>query len=225
VDYLSPAKKAKYLAFEEHKRQQELNFSSRNNTIVCEVKSANLCKPKYNLTITTPESAQINSVFEINDKYEATELTPKNNIVNFEVSNMTVNYFPRGLEKIFINLQHFSVEKCQLKEVHQSDLKSYTELNSISLTGNLIEVIEEHLFDFNTKLIQIYLSYNPIVYVSTDAFSKLPLLQTLHFFGIPCLDHSFIKGCTDAYGLPLVFDNLRRHCNSNHLDSDIKSSA
>lgn len=221
LEHLAPEKKAKYIESEEFKKQQQLDLSTRNNTITCEF---DLCKVKYNPPITTPELAQINTIFQINDKYEVKELTPRDDISRFEAVNHLINYFPRGLEKIFTNLQHISIQNCQLKEIHQSDLKPYTHLNSISLDDNLIEVIEDGLFDFNKELTEIYMSYNKIVHIGADAFSNLPRLQTLYLHGIPCLDSAHIKGCKDRYGLDTAIDNLRRYClNPNYLDSKTKA--
>jgi len=230
LDYLTPEKKAIYLKNEEYKRQQELDFSIINNTIACELEKkfgVNIfwCKIKYNPTITTPESAQIISVFEINDKYEVTVLSPRDDIVRFEANNHLVNYFPRGLEKIFTNLHQIAIENCQLKEIHQSDLKPYTGLTFISLTDNLIKVIEDGLFDFNKELTEIFLSHNKIIHVGADAFSKLPRLQMLYLHGILCLDKAHITGCRDSYGLPHVIDILRRQCfNPNVLVSKTEAN-
>lgn len=100
-------------------------------------------------------------------------------VIGFEADNLTIRYFPQGLEKIFKNLQMIDINNGRLKEVHQSDLKPFPKLKCLELFDNDIEILEEGLFDFNPELEMIWLTDNKILHVDVNVFDKLVKLTHL----------------------------------------------
>jgi len=76
-------------------------------------------------------------------------------VLGFIAKYQTIQFFPKGLDKYFKNIKLIIIKSCQLKEIHQSDLKVFGDLVAFGLYDNEIEVIEAGLFDFNLNLEQI----------------------------------------------------------------------
>lgn len=108
----------------------------------------------------------------------------------------TVHYFPQGLEKIFKNLRAIWIEYSHLKHIHQSDLRELKNIVFLNLQSNDIEVLEQGLFDFNTKLKYINLHNNKISKIHPNVFDNLSQLITLFLTSNNCIN-KFASGSTD----------------------------
>ncbi|KAL7048075.1 hypothetical protein ACKWTF_003202 [Chironomus riparius] len=143
----------------------ECTFNPSNWTIV---KDSYRCNINKNPWITRCESAQVNLV---TGKHE--DGMTNNDVSSLRAHAKTINYFPQGLENFFKNLKVISIDKCQLKEIHQADLKPFTKLVELILHHNQIVVLEEGLFDYNLELELIWLNYNKIKQIDPNVFDKL----------------------------------------------------
>jgi len=132
------------------------------------------CSVKKDPKITTRESATITSVSE-NHKSEKTN----SDVECFKIHYLTTNYFPRGLESFFENIKAISIRNSYLKEIHQEDLKAFPKLVELFLNENLLEVLEERLFDFNPDLQRMSFEYNKIVRIEPKIFDHLSKLGYL----------------------------------------------
>lgn len=90
-----------------------------------------------------------------------------------------IYYFPRGLEEFFPKLLKIHMDGVELKEIHQSDLKPFTELEILSLSGNNLENLEEDLLKFNPKLKAFGAGDNKISYIDPNVFDHLSHLRYL----------------------------------------------
>ncbi|KAL7011459.1 hypothetical protein ACKWTF_014266 [Chironomus riparius] len=135
------------------------------------------CEVENNPNILTQESAQIS---EIN----GTHTISKNNdyVFGFKANFKTIQVFPIGLEKFFKNLKLIIIFSCQLKEIHQSDLKVFPDLITFSLASNKIEVIEEGLFDFNPNLEFVAFYETEIIHIDPNVFDHLTKLSHIRSF-------------------------------------------
>jgi len=112
-----------------------------------------------------------------------------NNDVNcFYADNKNFQFFPKDLDKIFGNLERIIIANANIREVHQGDLKPFTNLVYLALHINEIEIIEEGLFNYNTDLILISLRNNKIKYIHSKVFDNLPHLDTLRLLDNQCID-------------------------------------
>lgn len=98
-----------------------------------------------------------------------------------------VNYFPRGLTKLFKNVEKVKIYGANLKEITKDDLEQFGEkLKALWLYNNKIAVIEGDLFVFNKNLEEIHLGTNRIIHVEDGAFGGLEKLLELHLQSNPC---------------------------------------
>lgn len=97
-----------------------------------------------------------------------------------------VFYFPTKIESVFPNLIAISITNCQLKEIHQSDLKPFSKLEKIFVQSNNLAVLEQELFKYNPKIMRMNFADNNIVHVESSVFINLQNLQFLNFNNNPC---------------------------------------
>jgi len=79
------------------------------------------------------------------------------------------------------------ISSCQLKEIHQSDLKPFPKLVYFGLYYNEIEVIDEGLFDFNPNLKIVGFWENKIIHIDPNVFDHLNKLSNFWFSEVPCV--------------------------------------
>jgi len=143
-----------------------------------------VCFVQDGVNITTPDAAQVDS---ISGEHQAGY--NNDNVVAISVYNKAlVHYFPRGLTNFFKNLKGIEIQSTGLKEVHQSDLKDYPNLNNLWLWNSNLEIIEENLFEFNPNLEAIYLSSNNISHIDSNVFDKLTKLKSLYLASNTCIN-------------------------------------
>ncbi|XP_070508762.1 putative leucine-rich repeat-containing protein DDB_G0290503 [Chironomus tepperi] len=147
------------------------------------LKSLYVCEVSKDPTITTQEAATVTSV-------SGSHNTEKSDadVNGFTAKYRTITYFPKGLESFFKNLKAIQIFQCNLKEVHQEDLKPFPNLVELSLQYNLLEVLEEDLFDFNPDLEHIDFSYNKLVHIEPKIFDHLTKLSTIWINANICID-------------------------------------
>jgi Leucine rich repeat len=109
-----------------------------------------------------------------------------------EFQSCFMYYLPRGLEKFKPDLMILFVLYSHMREIHQADLKVFPALESLSLNGNKIQVLEADLFKFNTKLRIFSIFHNHIRHVDPSIFSHLQSMVFIRFEFNPC-----------TYGMPL----------------------
>jgi len=142
------------------------------------------CDVQNDVNITSLDAAQVDSISgEHLDGYN------NDNVEAFHISGRgKIHYFPRGLNKFFKNLTAIQIADTGLKEIHQSDLKDFTELKGLYLQANDLEILEENLFKFNLNLDYIYLNLNKITHIDPNVFVKLTKLNSLNLILNTCID-------------------------------------
>lgn len=81
------------------------------------------CTVQNDLSIKSREVSVITSVNRTHDSGQIND-----NVHGFLVRNKSINYFPKGLEKIFRNLKGIAIQQCHLKQVTQADLQVFSKL-------------------------------------------------------------------------------------------------
>jgi len=140
------------------------------------------CDVNNNPRITTEESAEISRISGTHKSSKS-----NNDVIGFRAYGITIQFFPKGLNKFFKNLKMINIQSCQLKEIHQSDLKVFPKLVYLKLQSNDIEVIEEGLFDFNSNLEYIEFFESKIIHIDPNVFDHLNNLRYFHFFFVRCV--------------------------------------
>lgn len=186
---------------------------------------------------------------------EFDNITEKNAIVNFTPTNFSsgfqiisiedqnVQFFPRGIERIFPDLQTIKISSSNLKEIHESDLKVFPKLEEVSVALNPIRYLEknlfksnpdlkkikfekcpisflpENLFDGNPKLVEISFDSNEIFYIHPNIFDNLRELKDLNLGNNFCIDRGESEN-----GIQRFIMELKETCSNTSRLNDIKIS-
>jgi len=153
------------------------SHSLREGTYFCTVKNPNI--NSRNETVVDEISGTHKSGY--ND----------DNVVAFQIAGGTAFYSPQGIEKYFKNLKAIAYESCQLKEIHQQNLKPFPKLLDLYLENNQIEVLEEGLFDFNPNLVYIYIMSNKIGHIHSKIFDNLKKVTHIYLNSNTCINKDF----------------------------------
>jgi hypothetical protein len=102
-------------------------------------------------------------------------------------SSHTINYFPSGLNDVFPNLEAIGIRHSKMIEVHQSDLRPFTNLRLLELSNNGLKTLEKDLFKYNTKLEAVYVHNNKITSIYPTVFDRLQKLTYLFVKGNECV--------------------------------------
>lgn len=122
-----------------------------------------------------------------------------------------VNYMPRDLTKIFPNLVGICISDTPMLEIHQDDLKEFSNLKSIQLTGLNIKSLEENLFKFNPELDDLRLSHNKIKNVFPTIFDNLTKLNLLDFSKNDCYPKDDLLSVPRPLVLQLI-EKIKKKC-------------
>ncbi|KAL7012973.1 hypothetical protein ACKWTF_015122 [Chironomus riparius] len=136
----------------------------------------------WTVDISTPEAAQITSAKGIHKDKRTND-----DVVGFHARRKAIKYFPQNLLSVFKNLQRININGCKLEEIHQSDLKAHPNLTHFYLTENLIEVVEEGLFDFNPNLVWVGINEAKLIHIDAHVFDHLTGLISFWFTQVPCI--------------------------------------
>ncbi|XP_070502069.1 putative leucine-rich repeat-containing protein DDB_G0290503 [Chironomus tepperi] len=141
------------------------------------------CTVNNNLNIISEESAQISGISgtHVNSSYS------NDDVLGFRAERKIIEVFPKGLHKIFKNIKVIWISSCELKEIHQSDLKAFPHLVYFYLYSNKIEIIEEGLFDFNPNLEAVGFEEPNIIHIDPNVFDNLSKLRYFWFRPVPCI--------------------------------------
>jgi len=131
----------------------------------------------------TKESAKISRV---NGTHEG--LNEINDVLGFSARDKTIQFFPTGLDKVFKNLKLIRIEYCKLKEIHQSNLKGFSNLVYFFSHSNEIEIIEEGLFDYNLNLQLVGFYESGIIHIDPNVFDHLTKLRYFWLTYVPCIN-------------------------------------
>lgn len=101
----------------------------------------------------------------------------------------TVNYLPTGLEKFFPHLEELTITGVELKSLKQADLKPFTHLKELFVFSNLLETLDNNIFEFNTELVDVNFGTNKLKHIGADIFAPLKNLKRADFSGNVCVDN------------------------------------
>ena len=110
------------------------------------------------------------------------------NVKMLDIGSQTVRYFPKGLEKIFPNLEGIAIYNSKLKKISKSDLKPFPALRELYLHDNELETLDSDLFEFNPELRLIYLNSNKLKQIGANIFDSLTKLEQVYLNSNPCIN-------------------------------------
>jgi Leucine-rich repeat (LRR) protein len=124
------------------------------------------------------------------------------------------DYMPKGIENHFKNLKVLVVAYTSLKVLRQEDLKNFRKLQNLYFDNNLLEVIENDLFDSNPNIKYINFSSNQIKVVGLNAFDPLKSLVYLSIQNNVCINGK----AENKDDLQDLLEEIRTECYSPEYD-------
>lgn len=129
-------------------------------------------------------------------------------IKTFKVtSSPLLEYFPKGVDSFFPNLETLIITGTGLKQLTADDIKFFPNLTTLDLSGNRLEEIDAEAFKFNEKLETINLSGNKLTKAVFD-FEFLKNLKTINLYGNKCIN----EAAENPAGLKKIQDVLEENC-------------
>lgn len=141
------------------------------------------CLVKVDTYITTSDSVDI-----LTAKGTHINGSNHNSVQAIKADNSRFSYFPHGLKRIFKKLKLIWIETCQMKEIHQTDLMLYPDLEGLYVCGNDIQVLDEDLFNYNPSLKVFSCWYCNIFHVDSKVFDNLSKLFDVWLVVNECID-------------------------------------
>lgn len=157
----------------------DCNYITRNWWILNDIYQCIVQNP---VSITSQDESEITSVSGTHSSNNGNDDVF---LINF--NGKTMNYFPKGLEKIYKNLKGIWIQRSHLKMISQSDISAFPELLLLDFYDNDVETIEERIFDFNPKLKYIAMNKNKISQIHPTIFDNLRFLSTLYLESNICI--------------------------------------
>jgi BTB/POZ domain/Leucine rich repeat len=147
-----------------------------SNDYKCNVKGAQITEPNTKITSISGEHKQGHSFTDV--RY-----------ITFN-RPCIINYFPRGLIKLFPYLQSLSIVGCGLKEISRADLLGLGNLESMYLSSNDLRSLPSDLFMGMLNLKYISFANNDIECMSSELLKPIAGngLQSVNFSGNPKID-------------------------------------
>lgn len=126
-------------------------------------------------TVTSATGNQLNEVHNNND------------VTKLNIQNQRCDYLPKGLEKLFPNLEGLRIASSGLKFLRQSDISVFPNLRNCDVFNNRLTTLDANLFARNFKLEYLYFGSNRIEQVGNNIFSPLKNLKKVNFDDNTCI--------------------------------------
>lgn len=150
-----------------------------------------------------------------------TDYNPMNNqVVGFVANYKYLEYFPKGVDRIFKNIQMIHLRKNAIRTLNYRDLSPYPELKELDLAYNLIEIVDDLFFRASPKLEFLSLIRNKIIHIDSRALDILQNLRFLHLYANPCIDMDANSSRNDVLNVTI---EARKSCtNQKYLEFNRK---
>lgn len=142
-----------------------------------------------------------------------------------------VEFFPRGINKIFPNLKNLRITQCGLAEISKRDLIYLENLEVLDFENNKLKFLPNNLFINTPKLDWINFKGNSVEVISGKLFDPLNKdnLLNINFAGNPLIEYCFDSN-DDITSLNDLIERIEKNCKpperkngSRKLESFFKS--
>jgi hypothetical protein len=104
------------------------------------------------------------------------------------IRDKTCPYFPRQLEKFVPDLEMVVIERSSLREIKNVDLKPLQKLRFLYLSNNILDTLENHLFEGNSKLEIVNFDSNNIRSIGFQILKPLASLKEVSLLNNQCIN-------------------------------------
>jgi hypothetical protein len=129
------------------------------------------------------------------------------------IDNQLYDKVPQNMDDFFPNLHGFFMQDCKLENITKTDLKPFAKLKYLSLYGNLLEVIENDLFEHTPDLVFINFTWNRLKHVGSNILDTLSKLKTASFYSNICISRDVLDDKTEMKELK---HELLKKCKPTH---------
>jgi hypothetical protein len=135
----------------------------------------------------------------------------------FMVDSKYLPYMPLGLERCFSAAIAFTAKNSKLRKISLNDLKHYSKLEYLDLSGNEIDILPSFLFQNNLNLKYLYLNRNRIIVIESNGLYGLRNLKVFEFWDNPCYSvgssnqneiRNFIQNTIDSCSISRLYINI-----------------
>lgn len=118
---------------------------------------------------------------------QLSELHNNNDVTKLNIQSQRCVYLPKGLEKLFPNLEGLRIASSGLKVLRQSDISVFQNLRNCDVFNNRLTTLDADLFARNSNLEYLYFGSNSIEQVGKNILSPLKNLKKANFDDNPCI--------------------------------------
>jgi Leucine-rich repeat (LRR) protein len=130
------------------------------------------------------------------------------NVKSVRFESQTMNFMPKGLEKLLPQIERISIYNSNLKEIKKEDLAPFPMLKNLWISDNDLETLPSNLFEANPELIYVQFTYEKLKYVGENILSPLKKLEYADFSDNPCID----KHAASKEEIPALIAELQDKC-------------
>ena len=155
------------------------NFSLRTN-YTCKIEDASIKEPGVIIKAFNGEHSfgRLNKSVEI-----------------LRILNTDVHFLPIGIGELFPNLTCLEVVNCGLTEISRNDLRKFSNLEKLILSGNKLVMLPDDLFADTPKLNQICFNHNSLQRLSSKLLQPIRKnLVTAKFYRNPLFSGNYAAG-------------------------------
>jgi len=135
-------------------------------------------------------------------------------VISFNAYNKGVEFFPRGLEKVFKSLRSIYIHFSKIQEVSQADLKPFPNLIYFDIRESEIRFFEDGTFNFNPNLEVVWLTGNKIFHFGLNVFKNLIKLSYLGLTSNMCMNTEVGGNLVEAKAL---IESVKVKCFDNEF--------
>jgi Leucine-rich repeat (LRR) protein len=130
------------------------------------------------------------------------------NITCLNFNGQTMNFMPKGLEKLFPQIEQIWIYWSNLKEIKKEDLAPFPMLKSLFTYYNDLETLPSDLFEANLEITHVRFQNERLKFVGENILSHLKKLTRANFEENPCVD---MRTLTKAE-IPALITELQSKC-------------
>lgn len=110
-------------------------------------------------------------------------------VKSLTIHNQNVNFMPKFTDLLAQRLEVLSVDGCHLKEVSKADLQQFPRLTHFSMANNVLEWLDDDLFEFNPQLEIISFRGNKkLKFIGKNLIKSLTNLRFVDIRSAGCID-------------------------------------
>jgi hypothetical protein len=119
-----------------------------------------------------------------------------------------VNFMPKGLEKLFPQIERIAIYSSKLKEITKEDLAPFPMLKVLFLYSNDLETLPSNLFEANPEITHVEFLNNKLKFVGENILSPLKKLIFASFGLNPCIN----MDAETKDKVPALIEELQNKC-------------